>query len=51
MHQIWWERRIECAERVYVDAAELDAYLADFVAANAPEAEPPRRLQRYAATR
>jgi Methyltransferase domain len=45
VHQIWWAGRIECVERVYVDAAELDAYLADFVAANAGEAEP-RRLQR-----
>jgi hypothetical protein len=36
VHQFWWEGQIECVERVYVDAAELDAYLADFVAAHAP---------------
>jgi SAM-dependent methyltransferase len=33
MLQLWWTDHFECRERVLVDAAELDAYTADFVAA------------------
>jgi hypothetical protein len=38
VHRIWWEDRIPCVERVFVDSRPLDAYLADFVAAHSPPA-------------
>ena len=34
--QLWWEGSFEYGERVFFEAAELDAYLADFVAAHRP---------------
>jgi hypothetical protein len=47
VHRFWWEERIECVERVFVDSGPLDAYLADFVAAHSPPASRGlRRLRR-----
>ncbi len=48
VHSIWWQDEIECVERIFVDSRPLDAYLADFVAENAPPAAPRglRRLRR-----
>jgi Methyltransferase domain len=42
--QLWWEGGFEYGERVFLEAAELDAYLADFVAAHRPARRPLRRL-------
>ena len=36
VHAIWWEGEIACEERVFLEAAPLDAYLADFVASHRP---------------
>jgi hypothetical protein len=36
VHRIWWENEIACSERVFLEAAPLDAYLADFVTAHRP---------------
>jgi hypothetical protein len=33
---LWWEGDFEFRERIILDAAELDAYLAEFVSAHAP---------------
>jgi hypothetical protein len=46
VHRIWWEDAIECSERVFLDAAALDAYLADFVAAHGPQGRRGRRRLR-----
>jgi hypothetical protein len=36
VQKLWWEGSFEYGERVMMTAEELDAYLADFVAANRP---------------
>jgi hypothetical protein len=38
MHCLWWEGRVECRERVFVELGPLDAYLAEFVAEHLPPA-------------
>jgi SAM-dependent methyltransferase len=46
VQSLWWERSFRAEERVIVDAAELDAYLADFVAAHRRAGRARRWLRR-----
>jgi hypothetical protein len=40
--RFWWEDTFEFGERIFVDSEELDAYLADYVKAHAPDRPPAR---------
>jgi hypothetical protein len=47
VHAIWWEGEIACEERTFLEAAPLDAYLADFVASPRPPDEADGRRARW----
>ncbi|HWF53990.1 MAG TPA: methionine biosynthesis protein MetW [Solirubrobacteraceae bacterium] len=41
VHRLWWEGGFRYGERVFLEGAGLDAYLQDFVTAQAPGSTPP----------
>ena len=43
VQQLWWTGSFDAAERILIDTAEHDRYLADFVAANRDRIPTPRR--------